>query len=81
VASLAKHELLGPIVVARGLSSCGSQALEHRLSSCGVCSWLLRGVRDLPGAGVGPVSPALAGGLNRWPAKEGLPFRFKIFLF
>ena len=23
------------VVVARGLSSCGSQALEHRLSSCG----------------------------------------------
>ena len=25
----------GSVVVARGLSSCGSQALEHRLSSCG----------------------------------------------
>ena len=23
------------VVVARGLSSCGAQALEHRLSSCG----------------------------------------------
>ena len=23
------------VVVARGLSSCGSRALEHRLSSCG----------------------------------------------
>ena len=23
------------VVVARGLSSCGSQSLEHRLSSCG----------------------------------------------
>ena len=23
-----------PVVVARGLSSCGSRALEHRLSSC-----------------------------------------------
>ena len=23
------------VVAARGLSSCGSQALEHRLSSCG----------------------------------------------
>ena len=27
------------VVVARGLSSCGSQALEHRLSSCG--TWAL----------------------------------------
>ena len=25
----------GSVVVARGLSSCGSRALEHRLSSCG----------------------------------------------
>ena len=40
VASLvAEHGLdLGvqaSVVVARGLSSCGSRALEHRLSSCG----------------------------------------------
>ena len=26
---------MGSVVVARGLSSCGSQALERRLSSCG----------------------------------------------
>ena len=26
---------VGSVVVARRLSSCGSQALEHRLSSCG----------------------------------------------
>ena len=39
VASLvAEHGALGAcasVVVARGLSSCGLQALEHRLSSCG----------------------------------------------
>ena len=39
VASLvAEHGLLGTqtsVVVAHGLSSCGSRALEHRLSSCG----------------------------------------------
>ena len=49
------------VVVARGLSSCGSRALERRLSSCGVWAELLRGMGDLPGAGLKPVSPALAG--------------------
>ena len=52
------------VVVARGLGSCGLRALEHRLSSCGARAWLLRGMWDLPGAGMEPVSlsPALAGG-------------------
>ena len=50
------------VVVARGLSSCGSQALECRLSSCGARAQLLRGTWDLPGPGLEPVSPALAGG-------------------
>ena len=51
------------VVVARGLSSCGSRALECRLSSCGAQAQLLRGMWDLPGPGFEPVSPALAGGL------------------
>ena len=38
------------VVVARGLSSCGARAL------------LLHGMWDLPGPGIKPVSPALAGG-------------------
>ena len=46
---------------AHGLSSCGSQALECRLSSCGEWAQLLRGMWDLPGPGLEPVSPALAG--------------------
>ena len=50
------------VVVARGLSSCGSWALERRLSSCGTRAYLLRGMWDLPGPGLEPVSPALAGG-------------------
>ena len=37
-----------------GFSSCGLWALEHRLNSCG--TW------DLPGPGLEPMSPALAGG-------------------
>ena len=50
------------VVVAHGLSSCGSQALERRLSSCGARALLLCGMWDLPGPGLKPVSPALAGG-------------------
>ena len=49
------------VVVAHGLSSCGLRALEHRLSSCGAWASLLRSMWDLPGPGLEPVSPALAG--------------------
>ena len=52
------------VVVARGLSSCGSQAPEHRLSSCGARAQLLHGMWDPPGAGLEPVPPALAGGFS-----------------
>ena len=45
-----------------GFSSCGSQALERRLSSCGARAQLPRGTWDLPGPGLKPVSPALADG-------------------
>ena len=50
------------VVAARGLSSCGLQALECRLSSRGARALLLHGMWDLPGPGIEPVSPALAGG-------------------
>ena len=43
-----------------GFSSCGSWALERRLSSCGAWAQLLHGMWDLPGAGLEPVSPSLA---------------------
>ena len=49
------------VVVVRGLSSCGSRALEHRLSGCGAQAQLLPGMWDFPRAGLEPVSPALAG--------------------
>ena len=39
-----------------GLSSCGSWALEHRLSSCGAQADLLCRMWDLPGPGIEPVS-------------------------
>ena len=51
------------VVVAHGLSDCGSRAPEHRLSSCGAQAQPLHGMWDPPGPGLEPVSPALAGGL------------------
>ena len=47
--------------MACGLSSCGSRALEQRLSSCGTWASLPRGMWDLPRPGLEPMSPALAG--------------------
>ena len=51
-------------------SHCGAQALgvrasvvvAHGLSSCGTWAQLLHGMWDLPGPGIKPMSPALAGG-------------------
>ena len=71
------------VFVARGLSSCGSQALECRLSSCGARAQLLRSMWDPPGPGLEPVSPALAGGFlaTAPPGKPpNLPFKVKHFL-
>ena len=60
-----------------GFSSCGSQALEQRLSSCGARALLLRSMWDLPGPGLEPVSPALAGGfLTTAPPGKPLWFNF-----
>ena len=47
-----------------GLSICGSQALEHRLSNCGTQAQLLCCMWDLPGSEIKPVSLALAGRLH-----------------
>ena len=56
-----------------GFSSCGSWALEHGLNSCGTWAYLLHGVWDLPGPGIKPVSPALAGGfLSKVPPGKSL---------
>ena len=46
------------VVAARELSGCSSLVLEHRLSSCGTWAYMW----DLPGPGIKPMSPALAGG-------------------
>ena len=58
-----------------GFSSCGTRALERRLSSCGARAWLFRGMWDPPGPGLEPVSPALAGGfLTIAPPGRSLAF-------
>ena len=64
------------VVVAHGLSSCGLRAVECRLSSCGSRAQLLHGMWDLPGPGIEPVSPALAGGFLTTvpPGKPRSPF-------
>ena len=58
------------------LSSCGSWALERKLSSCGIQAQLLRGMWDLPGPRLEPVSPALAGRFltTAPPGKSSLQF-------
>ena len=67
------------VVVARGLSSCGSWASGRRLSSCGARAQLLRGMWDLPGPGLETVSPAPAGGFST-TAPPGKPGNFQIYL-
>ena len=57
-----------------GFSSCGSQALERRLSSCSTGTQLLRSMWDLSGPGLEPMSPILAGGFltTAPPGKPGI---------
>ena len=45
-----------------GFSSCGSRALELRLSTCGTRPQLLCGMWDPPRPRIQPMSPKLAGG-------------------
>ena len=46
---VADHEHMSSVVV------------EHRLSNCGAQGYLPRGMWDLPGSGIEPMSPALQG--------------------
>ena len=48
-------------VVIHVLINFGSLALEHWLSSCGTQTQLFCSMWDLPGPGIEPLSPALAG--------------------
>ena len=65
-----------------GFSSCGSWALESRLGSCGARTWLFCGMWDLPGPGIEPMSPALAGGFSTTaPQGKPSPSFLKCFLY
>ena len=69
-----------------GFSSCGSRAIERRLSSCGARAQLLHSMWDLPRPGIEPVSPALAGGfLTTEPlgksVKDLLNFKYPVLAF
>ena len=80
VASLVEHGLQGTwvsVVAAHGLSSCSSWAQEHRFRNCGA---QLGCMRDLPGAGIEPVFPALAGGFFT-TGPPGTPLSFILFYF
>ena len=61
-------------------SSCGSQALGRRLSSCGTRAYLLCSMWDLPGPVIEPMSPALAGGFLT-TAPPGKSFFFFGFFY
>ena len=63
---------------ARGLSNRGSQALEHRLNSCGAGGLLLRGMWDLPASGIEPgcLLHRQADSLPLGASKEALKYCF-----
>ena len=65
-----------------GFSSCGTWAPERRLSSCGAQAEWLRGMWDLPGPGLEPVSPALAGRFltTAPPGKSVISFSNKLVI-
>ena len=64
----------GPITIAASLVA-EHRLQTRRLSSCGSQAQLLRGMWDLPGPGLEPVSPALAGRLSI-TAPPGKPLGF-----
>ena len=69
------------VVVARGLGSCGSWALERRLSSCGAQAYLLCGMWDLPGPGLKPVSPRIPNHCATREARLRNFFHLNVYFF
>ena len=73
----------GPLFIAvRGPLTIAASLVEHRLqmlrlSNCGSRAQLLRGTWDLPGPGLEPVSPALAGRFST-TAPPGKPYTFPL---
>ena len=67
----------GPLTVAAPLVE-EHRLQMRRLSSCGSWAQLLRGMWDLPGPGLEPVSPALAGRFST-TAPRGKPSPFVLY--
>ena len=64
----------GPLTIAASLVA-EHRLQTRRLSTCGSWAQLLRGMWDLPGPGLEPMSPALAGGfLTTAPPGKPRPF-------
>ena len=55
-----------------GFTACGFWTLEHWFNSCGIQALLLDGMWDLPGSGIKPISPAIAGGFFALSQHGGL---------
>ena len=70
------------VVEAYRLSSCSSQALEHRLNNCGKRGYLPHSVWNLPGPGMEPAFSALAGGVftTEPPGKLQIMIFFNVFI-
>ena len=64
----------GPLTIAASLVA-EHRLQTHRLSNCGSLAQLLCGMWDLPGPGLEPVSPALAGRFST-TAPPGKPPNF-----
>ena len=60
----------------RGVSSCGPQALDHRLSSCAAGVQLLWGMWDLPKPGIKPMSLGLQA-IYHWATREAPEWNFE----
>ena len=62
-----------------GFISCGSQTPESRPKSYDTQAYLLQGMWDLPGPGIEPVSPVLAGGFftTQPPGKPSFTLQMK----
>ena len=66
----------------RGFSCCRPRALEPRPGSYGAWASLLRGMWDLPGSGIRPMSPALEGRFSTtWPPGKSWVFAFILLGF
>ena len=66
---------LGSAVASQGFTNCGSQALEHRLSSCGPWTLVACSMWNPLGSGTKPMSSVLVGRLlSTVPPGKSKPF-------